>query len=153
MGGGFGAPLLPRHPPARARVPVARDACNLTHPKPFPQTTPFPIPLNTPRGVYIFDPVSRSGCQVLPKTCLTPRYPWDRAALSVFEAKVYEFAKESYSQTGTVPGKRAIMKKFGCTELAALTTLKRLVYKGWLGEAGERFAQLYLNDKPKDLED
>lgn len=89
----------------------------------------------------------------MPKTCYTPRYPWDRAPLSVFETRVYEFAKELHASGRPVPGKRLVMKRFGCTEKAAATTLRRLVYKGWLGEAGERTSKLYINDKPKDLED
>lgn len=87
------------------------------------------------------------------KTKLTPRLPWERAPLGPFEAVVYGYIIESSKELGFVPGLKMIAKKYGCTDLAARSCLASLVRKGWLGEAGERVTELYLNNKPEHLED
>jgi hypothetical protein len=89
----------------------------------------------------------------MPKTSFVPRLPWDRAPLSPVEAAAYDFVRKKFAATGRVPGKRALMKEFGCTEMWAYGCLKKLVYKGWLGEGGHAHAALYINDKPEDLDD
>lgn len=86
----------------------------------------------------------------MPKTKYTPRYPWDRAPLGNFETEVMAYVREFHAQRVRVPGKRTIMRRFGCCEFVAMETLKSLVRKGWLGEGGWMRSYLYLNDEPKD---
>ena len=86
----------------------------------------------------------------VPKTKYIPRYPWDRAPLGNFETVLMQFVREFHAENGRVPGKRTVMRKFGCGEVAALSSLRNLVRKGWLGEGGWQRSYLYLNDEPKD---
>jgi len=89
----------------------------------------------------------------LPKTCLTPRMPWDRLPLSPLESEVYRFIVERVSQGFPVPGIPSTMKKLGCTHTAVRGAMDGLVAKGWLGESGERHKYLYINDRPRDIDD
>jgi len=89
----------------------------------------------------------------MPKTKFIPRVPWDRAPLSKMETAVYDFIRRRVAEGHRVPGKRSVMRELNCTEVAAYGTLRNLVYKGWLGEGGDAHANLYINDKPDDLDD
>lgn len=61
-----------------------------------------------------------------------------------------EFVRVRHAQGMRVPGVRTIGKEFNVDARTAYETLKSLVRKGWLGEAGWERATLYINDEPKD---
>jgi len=89
----------------------------------------------------------------MPKTKLTPKFPWNRAPLGPFERVLYEHIAERMKDSPFPPTAIEMAKQFGCRQFTVESTVRSLIAKGWLGEAGERRTEIYLNDKPDDLDD